>query len=111
MICHSRSTPSSFVPSLDDEDDPPEIVMQKWSYRTRHWNDVVKQQFQLSYYGKISYEESQEMSIHEREYMFGLLLEQKAAEKKAQEEARQAAEAARKNAAQHKPRKSSRRHR
>lgn len=97
MICRSRSILNSFVPSLDNEDDPPELVMQKWQHRTRHWNDVVKQQFQLSYFGKVSYEESQEMSIHEREYMFGLLLEQKAAEKKAQEEARKAAETAHKN--------------
>lgn len=83
---------------MDNEDDPPELIAEKWNYRTRHWNDVVKQQFQLSYYGKISYTESQEMPIHEREYMFGLLLEQKAAEKKAQEEAQKAADAARKNA-------------
>lgn len=109
MICRSRSTPSSFVPNLTNEDDPPDVIAEKWQYRTRHWNDVVKQQFQLSYYGKVSYTESQEMSIHEREYMFGLLLEQKQAEKKAQEEARQAAEAARKNAPKPKGRRSSRR--
>lgn len=97
MICRSRSPPSSFVPSLDDEDDPPEVVQQKWSYRTRHWNDVVKQQFQLSYYGKVSYEISQDMPVHEREFIFGLLLEQKQAEKKAREEAQKAAEANRKS--------------
>lgn len=111
MICRSRSTPNSFVPSLDNEDDPPELVMRKWRHRTQHWNDVVKQQFQLSYFGKVDYAVSQEMSIHEREYMFGLLLEQKAAEKKAQEEARKAADASRKNAPKSKPPRRGRRRR
>jgi hypothetical protein len=41
----------------------------------------------------VSYEESQEMPIHEREFMFGLLLDQKSEEKKAHEEAIKAAEA------------------
>lgn len=53
----------------------------------------MKQQFQLAYFGKVTYEESQDMPIHEREYMFGLLLEQKDAEVKAREEAIKQAEA------------------
>lgn len=62
-------------------------------YRSKHWEDVVKQQFQLAYFGKVSYEESQDMPIHEREFMFSLLLEQKEDERKAHEEAIKNAEA------------------
>lgn len=84
---HSPLPLSFFVPNLQSETDSPEDVMRKWHYRSKHWEDVVKQQFQLAYFGKVSYEESQEMPIHEREYMFGLLVEQKEAERKAHEQA------------------------
>ena len=76
-----------FVPNLNNEDDPPEVIKQKWDYRSRHWEDVVKQQFQLSYYGQVDYAISQDMPIHEREFMFSLLLDQKQEEKKAREDA------------------------
>lgn len=82
---------------MNNDSDTPEDVIKKWEYRSRHWEEVVKQQFQLAYYGKVSYTESQDMPIHEREFMFGLLLEQKALEKKAHEDAVRAAEEARKN--------------
>lgn len=82
---------NSFVPDLQNEEDDVETATRKWNYRIKHWEEVVKQQFQLAYYGRVSYEESQEMSIHEREYMFGLLIEQKSAENKAKEEALKAA--------------------
>lgn len=90
---HSLSLLSFFVPDLQNETDSPEDLRCKWTYRSKHWEDVVKQQFQLAYFGKVSYEESQEMPIHEREFMFGLLLDQKSEEKKAHEEAIKAAEA------------------
>lgn len=89
----SLSLLSFFVPDLQNENDSPEDLQRKWTYRSRHWEEVVKQQFQLAYFGRVSYEESQEMPIHEREFMFGLLLEQKSEEKKAHEEAIKAAEA------------------
>ena len=89
---HSLSLQNSFVPNLNNEDDSPEDIARKWQYRSKHWEDVVKQQFQLAYFGKVTYEESQDMPIHEREYMFGLLLEQKDAEVKAREEAIKQAE-------------------
>lgn len=50
------------------------------------WNEITKQQFQLSYFGTISYEVSNQLPVHERERLFDLLSEQKAEEKKAREE-------------------------
>lgn len=79
---------------MDNEDDPDEVVMEKWRYRVAHWEAIVKQQFQLSYYGTVSYEISEGMPIHEREYLFGLLKEQKESENKARDEAMKAAKAA-----------------
>lgn len=80
---------------MDNEDDPPEVVQEKWDYRMARWNEITKQQFQLSYFGTIPYNVSDEMSIHEREHLFDLLREQKDAEKKANEEAVKKASAAR----------------
>lgn len=91
MRYHLLLPQNSFVPDLQNEEDDVETATRKWNYRIKHWEEVVKQQFQLAYYGRVSYEESQEMSIHEREYMFGLLIEQKSAENKAKEEAIKAA--------------------
>lgn len=72
------------------------------------WNEITKQQFQLSYFGTIPYDASDRMSSHEREHFFDLLREQKDAEKKAQDEAIKAAKQARASA--HKqPRKSRKR--
>ena len=80
-----ESALNSFVPSLDNEDDPPELIRAKWEYRMTRWNEITKQQFQLSYFGTIPYDVSDQMPIHEREHVFGLLREQKAEEKKAEE--------------------------
>ena len=94
---HSLLLLSFFVPDLQNENDSPEDLKRKWAYRSKHWEDVVKQQFQLAYFGKVSYEESQDMPIHEREFMFGLLLDQKSEEKKAHEDAIKASEAKARN--------------
>lgn len=71
----------------DDETCPPEVLEKKWQYRVAHLESVIKQQFQLSYFGTVSYEASQDMPIHEREYLFNLLKEQKESETKARETA------------------------
>ena len=97
MMYHSLLLLSFFVPDLQNENDSPEDLKRKWTYRSKHWEDVVKQQFQLAYFGKVSYEESQDMTIHEREFIFGLLLDQKSEEKKAHEDAIKASEAKARN--------------
>lgn len=107
LISLTGSALNSFVPSLDNEDDPPELVREKWEYRMARWNEITKQQFQLSYFGTIPYEASNGMSIYEREHFFELLMEQKDAEKKAHEEAINKAKAAKASA----PKKPSRRSR
>ena len=110
LISAMESALNSFVPSLDNEDDPPELIQAKWEYRMTRWNEITKQQFQLSYFGTIPYDVSNQMPIHEREHVFGLLREQKADEKKAQEEAIKKANAARSSAPTRRSRRA-RRHR
>ena len=107
LISSMESAQNSFVPSLNNEDDSPELVAEKWKYRMARWNEITKQQFQLSYFGTIPYDISNEMSIYERERLFDLLKEQKDAENKAREEAAKQAKANR--AAAPKPRRRPRR--
>lgn len=47
----------------------------------------MKEQFQLAYFGKISYESTENMSNLERRTMYKILVDQKEAEKKAHDEA------------------------
>lgn len=54
---------------------------------------VLREQFQLAYFGKISYDASEHMSYQERRTMYKLLIEQKQEERKQQEEAVRAAKA------------------
>jgi hypothetical protein len=65
-----------------------ELIRKKLAYRNRRWENINKQQFQLAYYGKVSYAESLHMPVFEREFIFGLLLKTKEEENKAAEEAR-----------------------
>lgn len=51
------------------------------------WEDITKQQFQLSYFGTIPYDVTNELPVHERLRLFDLLKEQKNEEKQAHEEA------------------------
>lgn len=62
---------------------------------------LMKEAFQLAYFGRVSYESVDNMSSLERRTMYQLLVEQKKEEKKAQDEAIQKA----------KENKGSRRHR
>lgn len=74
------------------------------------WNEITKQQFQLSYFGTIPYDVSDAMPIHEREHVFGLLREQKDAEKKANEEAVKKVNAAKASAPRKARKRSRKRH-
>lgn len=51
------------------------------------WESICTQQFQMSYYGKISYEASEEMSVYERKFFYNLLVETKKEEAEARKEA------------------------
>ena len=51
------------------------------------WENIMKQQFQLSYFGTIDYSTSNSMTVYEREKLFELLTQQKDIEKKIQEDA------------------------
>ena len=55
--------------------------------RLRGFEGVLREQFQLSYFGKISYDASEHMTYQERRTMYKLLVEQKQEEKKQHEEA------------------------
>lgn len=61
------------------------------------YEGILRQQFQLSYFGHISYEATESMSVSEREYMYHILVDQKGEEKKQQEEAMKNAKANRKS--------------
>lgn len=54
--------------------------------RLRQFEAILKEQFQLAYFGKISYESSEKMTIQERHTVYAILIEQKKAERKAQED-------------------------
>lgn len=47
----------------------------------------MKQQFQLAYFGRVDYADSQDMPVYERKILFDLLLEQKEEEAKQHKQA------------------------
>lgn len=55
--------------------------------RLSSFEGVLREQFQLAYFGKISYDASERMTFQERRTMYKLLVEQKQEEKKQHEEA------------------------
>lgn len=57
------------------------------------FENTLKEQFQLAYFGKIDYNASEHMTVQERRIMYKLLLEQKQDEKKQHEDAMKAAKA------------------
>lgn len=61
--------------------------------RLRGFEGVLREQFQLAYFGKISVDASERMSFQERRTMYKLLIEQKQEERKQHEEAMRAAKA------------------
>lgn len=46
----------------------------------------MKQQFQLAYFGRVDYADSQDMPVYERKMLFDLLIEQKEEESKRQKQ-------------------------
>ena len=85
----------SFFVRLLSEDNPDEVNKKIRSNRINAFENILRQQFHLSYFGHISYEASESMSVFEREYMYHILSDQKADERKQQEEALKAQRAAR----------------
>lgn len=61
--------------------------------RFQGFESTLKEQFQLAYFGHISYDASEHMSVQERRVMYKLLLEQKQEEKKQRDEAMKIAKA------------------
>lgn len=55
--------------------------------RLRGFEGVLREQFQLAYFGKIEFSSSERMTYQERRTMYKLLVEQKQEEKKQHEEA------------------------
>ncbi len=55
--------------------------------RIQSFEGVLREQFQLAYFGKISVDASERMTIQERRTMYKILVEQKQEEKKQHEEA------------------------
>lgn len=56
-------------------------------YRIESFKSILREEFQLAYFGKINFESVDNMDVRERTMLFNLLLEQKKAEKKAQDDA------------------------
>ena len=65
--------------------------------RMLSFRNIMREQFQLAYFGKISYGDSNTMSVLERHTMYSILTEQKKEEKKEQEEALKASKEKSKN--------------
>lgn len=100
MISKCLLQVSSFVPQLSDYNTDEENKVAR-DIRFSNFRTLMKEAFQLAYFGRVSYESVDSMSSLERRTMYQLLVEQKKEEKKAQDEAIQKA----------KEGKSSRRHR
>ena len=67
---------NSFVPSLTS----PETYEENWKYRVERWEDTCLKEFQLVYAGKFQFSDLENMSVHELQHFYGLLLEQKKSE-------------------------------
>lgn len=86
---------------MTNENDSDEVRHKKWDYRVKHWEDVVTQQFQLAYFGRISYSDSQSMPIQEREFIFSKLIDQKKLEKNTADKLAKEAQAKRSSSSSH----------
>lgn len=86
MISLCRLLVSSFVPQLS-EFNSDEYNNKAREIRFTAFRSLMREEFQLAYFGKISYESVENMSSLERRTMYQILVEQKKEEKKAQDEA------------------------
>lgn len=57
------------------------------NFRFINYNEILKEQFHLAYFGHIEYLASEDMVVLERHALYHILVEQKKEEKKAHEEA------------------------
>ena len=55
--------------------------------RLNSYEAIMREQFELAYFGRVEYGASDRMSVSERHSMHYMLVDQKKAERKAQEEA------------------------
>lgn len=83
---------SFFVPPLTEYNSF-EANQRSRKIRVQGFENILREQFQLAYFGKIDYNASENMTAQERRIMYKLLLEQKQDEKKQHEEAMKAAKA------------------
>lgn len=83
---------SFFVPPLTEYNSL-EANQRSRKIRVQGFENVLKEQFQLAYFGKIDYSASEQMTVQERRIMYKLLLEQKQDEKKQRDEAMKIAKA------------------
>lgn len=86
MISLCRLLVSSFVPQLS-EFNSDEYNNKAREIRFTAFRSLMREEFQLAYFGKISYESVENMNSLERRTMYQILVEQKKEEKKAQDEA------------------------
>lgn len=62
-----------------------------YDFRMEMFKHILKQQFQLAYFGKVDFCSTEGMAKSERELLWSMLVEQKDEERKAQEKAIQEA--------------------
>ena len=72
--------------------------------RHDNWHNIKRMQFNLIYYGKFSYLDTQSMSLKEMNTLTDILVETKQLEQEQQEKARKQAEENRKNSVSRKRR-------
>ena len=77
----------SFFAPLLSEFNTDEQNLESRRVRFSTYESIMKEQFHLAYYGRVGYEDSNDMSVLERHTMYRLLVEQKKEEKKATDEA------------------------
>lgn len=65
-----------------------ELNQRNWNYRTELLENICEQEFQLVYFGHFNYSEIDEMTVIERNMIFGLLIKQKKEEQKQYEDSK-----------------------
>jgi hypothetical protein len=73
---HSLLIQSFFVPDIQNETDPDKIL-NKWDIRQKRLQSIIREQFELSYFGTIDYGVTGSMTIAEREILYNIFIEQK----------------------------------
>ena len=91
LISRCQSPENSFVPRLTDVDD--ETLMRNWEYRITKLQSIEKQQFQMVYYGHFVYNDTEDMTVSERDRVYNILYETKKKEKEDYEKAMREAKA------------------